>query len=212
MDAFYTFCHKAGPLLCAFYSDSPQAIKNRLDKLLADIKVHPVIVPASPLTNPRPEIISYSKVQRVIVSSLYRPFVVFPPLAEALAALEKGNGRSFIDLTPQGEEISLCQTQYDPKDGDPESPTPERPEAEGNSEATRAIMCSDARPAEGGVEEFSRYVDTLVGLSKSAGASMSSMWMACAEWSIRAKWEFRGKYSYFWGGLVEDFAYKNRSV
>ncbi|CZR68039.1 uncharacterized protein PAC_17938 [Phialocephala subalpina] len=195
MDAFYTYCHKAGPLLCAFYSESPQTIETRLDNLLADIKVHPVIVPASPSSNPRPEIISYSKVRRTIVSSFYRPFVVFPSLAEVLAALEKGDGRPFVDLTsPGGEEFPLCQKQYDPKDGDPEGPTPERPEAEGNSEATRAIMCTDARPAEGGVEEFSRYVDTLVRLSKSAGASMSSMWMVCAEWGIKAKWEFRGPY------------------
>ncbi|KAF8851821.1 hypothetical protein BDZ45DRAFT_750218 [Acephala macrosclerotiorum] len=194
MDAFYTYCHKAGLLLCAFSSDSSQAIETHLDNLLADIKVHPVIIPASP-TNPRPEIISYSKVRRMIVSAFYRPFVVFPSLAEVLAALEKGDGRPFIDLTSQGgEELPICQKQYDPKDCDPKSPTPERPEAEGNSEATRAIMCSDARPTEGGVEEFSRYVDTLVGLSKSAGASMSSMWMVCAEWGIKAKWEFRGPY------------------
>ncbi|KAE8441236.1 hypothetical protein EG329_005600 [Mollisiaceae sp. DMI_Dod_QoI] len=195
MGAFYTYCHRAGSSLCAFYASSPETIEARLGDLLADIKIHPVIVPASPSLSSRPEIVSYSKVRRMIMSSLYRPLVVFPSLAEALAALEKGDGRPFLDLASQGgEELPLCQKQYDPNHSDPEAPTPDLPEAEGNWDATNAIMCTDARPAEGGVEEFSKYVDTLIGISKAAGATMSSMWMGCMEWGIRAKWQFHGPF------------------
>lgn len=194
MNAFYTYCHSAGPLLCAFYDCRPKAIENRLNNILADIKIHPVIVPASPSSNPRPEIISYSKVRRMISSALYRPLVVFPSLAEALVGLEKGDGRPFVDLTSQGgEELPLCEEENYPEDDDPQAPTPEAPEAEGNWDATKAIMCTDARPAEGGVEEFRKYVETLSRMSKSAGATMSNMWMGCMEWRIKAKWQFRGK-------------------
>ncbi|KUJ13110.1 alpha/beta-hydrolase [Mollisia scopiformis] len=195
MNAFYRHCHRAGPLLCAFYANNPEAIEERLKNILADLKIHPVIVPSSPSSNPRPEIVSYSKVRRMISAALYRPLVVFPSLAEALTALENGDGRPFVDLTSQGgEELPLCEKQYDSKDGDPESPTPEVPEAEGNRDATKAIMCTDARPAEGGVEGFRNYVDTLAGMSKAAGTTMSNMWMGCVEWGIKAKWQFRGPY------------------
>jgi hypothetical protein len=129
----------------------------------------------------------------MISAALYRPLIVFPSLAEALAALEKGDGRPMVDLFPQGEDLPLCKKQCDPRDGDPEAPTPEVPEAEGNWDATKAIMCTDSRLAEGGVERFRDYVDTLAGMSRAAGATMSNMWMGCVDWKFKAKWQFRGE-------------------
>lgn len=193
MNAFYEYCHLTGPKVCAFDSTSPQAIEARLDALLADLKIHPVIVSASPHTNSRPAIVSFSKVRRMISAALYRPLNVFPALAEALAALEKGDGRPMVDLIPGGEDFPLCKTRYNPGDGDSKPPTPETPEAEGNWDATKAIMCTDSRPAEGGVEGFRDYVKTLAGMSKAAGATMSNMWMGCVDWGFEAKWQFRGK-------------------
>ncbi|PBP16265.1 alpha beta hydrolase fold family [Diplocarpon rosae] len=133
MNSFNVFCHQAGPDLCVFYASSPEAIEARLDALLMRIKTHPVIVPASPSSNLRPEIVSYSRLRRSISSSLYRPLVVFPNLASTLLALESGDGRPFIELTWQGsEELPLCDARLDNQvPTDPESPTPEVPEAEG---------------------------------------------------------------------------------
>ncbi|KAG4444338.1 hypothetical protein IFR05_000212 [Cadophora sp. M221] len=169
MDSFYTFCHLAGPKVCAFYAPTPGDIKIRVSTLLDDIKKHPVIVPASPSSNFRPEIISYSKVQRLITSALYRPLVMFPSLAEAFAALETGDGRPFLDLTSQGgEELPSCENRLeDPTD--PENPTPEVPEAEGSADASKAIMCSDGAPIPGGVDEFKMYVRKLMELSPFEG-------------------------------------------
>ncbi|KAH7361055.1 prolyl aminopeptidase-like protein [Rhexocercosporidium sp. MPI-PUGE-AT-0058] len=191
MNSFYTFCHLAGPTACAFYDSTPEDIEIRLSSLLADIRKHPIIVPASPSLNSRPEVVSYSKVQRLITSALYRPLVMFPSLAQAFAALEAGNGRPFLDLTSQGgEELPLCQKHLD----DPSHPGNPVPEAEASADASKAIMCSDGALIPGGVEEFETYVGKLMELSKSAGASMASMVMGCVGWKVRANWQYTGPF------------------
>ncbi|PVH82334.1 alpha/beta-hydrolase [Cadophora sp. DSE1049] len=194
MDSFYRFCHLAGPKLCAFHASSPEAIEARLQNLLQSIKTRPVIVPASTSLNPRPEIVSYSKVMRLVTSALYRPLVIFPSLAEAFAALEAGDGRPFIDLTSQGgEELPPCESRLE-NPANPENPTPEVPEAEGSADASKAIMCSDGEPIPGGVGEFATYAGELMDLSKSAGSSMASMVIGCVGWQVRGKWQFTGPF------------------
>ena len=193
MDSFYRFCHIAGPERCAFYASTPESIKARLDALLSNIRIRPVIVPASASLNPRPEIVSYSKVRRLITSALYRPLVMFPSLAEAFAALEAGDGRPFVEITSQGgEELPLCESRLE-NPSDPDIPTPEVPEAEASADASKAIMCSDGEPIPGDVERFSSYAGRLVDLSRSAGSSMASLVMGCVGWKVRAKWQFTGK-------------------
>jgi hypothetical protein len=189
MDSFYKFCHQAGPDLCSFYDISPDAIKSRLDALLEDIKIHPVIVSVSSL-NAKPEIITYSRVRRLIAASLYQPLLVFPQLAKSLIGLERGDGRAFVELTTHGgEEVALCDAgQLDPQD-----PTPELPEVEGSVDGGTAVLCSDGESLTGGVEGFGRYLSVLEGISKSAGATMAAMALACAGWRVRAKWRFDGQ-------------------
>lgn len=188
MDAFYAFCHKSGPELCAYHDASPAAIEKRLDALLGDIKIHPVIV-AAPSANARPEIVTYSRVQKLLSASLYQPLVVFPLLAESLAGLEKGDGRPFLKLTSQGElDVPLCDAgQLNPQD-----PTPEIPELEGSADGGLAVLCSDSEPLRGGVEGFAAYLTLLEGISKAAGASMAGMALGCDGWGVRAKWRFNG--------------------
>ncbi|KAL2075023.1 hypothetical protein VTL71DRAFT_8803 [Oculimacula yallundae] len=194
MDSFYTFCHLAGPETCHFYSSSPEAIQTRVSTLLENIKKHPIIVPASS-SHPRPEIISYSKLQRLITSALYRPLIMFPPLASVLSSLETGEGFPFLNLTSQGlDEQPLCENNSQGNPTDPKIPTPEVPEAEASADASKAIMCSDGAPVPDNVEDFEVYVEKLMGLSRSAGAVMVSLVMGCVGWKGRAKWQFTGPF------------------
>jgi hypothetical protein len=151
-----------------------------------------VIVPASSSSNGRPEIVTYSKVRKFITASLYRPLVVFPGLAEALAALESGDGRPFLELSSQGqEELSLCDSNHGPEPGEP---SPEIPEVEGSADASRAILCSDQASFKGGVEAFGEYLQICESVSRSAGATMASTRLGCAEWGVKAKWRFSGPF------------------
>ncbi|KAI9050222.1 hypothetical protein LZ554_006361 [Drepanopeziza brunnea f. sp. 'monogermtubi'] len=196
MDAFYVFCHRAGPGRCDFYADSPAAIEARLELLLEDIKKHPVIVPASALLNPRPEIVSYSGLRRLISAALYRPLLLFPSLASTLLALESGDGRPFVNLTSQGVgEPSRCDDRLESTiPTERENPAPGDPEAAGSEDASKAILCADVDPMQGGVDGFVTYVDKLVRLSAAAGASMASLVMGCVGWQVEAKWRFSGPF------------------
>ena len=188
MNSFFTYCHAAGPTLCALYASSPSTIEVRLATLLATLKNSPVIVPASS-PNSRPEIITFSRVRKLISSALYRPLVVFPALASALAALESGDGKPFLSISPQfQDQLPLCDTTSSP------DPEPEMPEVESSADASLAILCTDQAPFTGGVSAFSSYVEQCSNASKSAGATMASMRLGCVEWDVRAKWRFKGPF------------------
>ena len=190
MSAFYYFCHKAGPEFCSFHASSPSVIETRLNKLFQSLKKNPVIVP-SPLDsiNELPSIISYSDVRRLIASSLYRPLVMFPPLAEALAALEAGDGSPFLNLSGRSEgDPFLCDEGRD-------KPTPELPDVEGSPHATNAIFCSDQGLQNDTVDSFGVYLEKAIETSKSAGATMASMRLGCVGWAVEAKWRFAGPFT-----------------
>jgi pimeloyl-ACP methyl ester carboxylesterase len=194
MAAFYHFCLVSGSELCAFYLDSEKGIETRLEKLLENIRKNPVVVPGSSSSSERPQIVSYSKVKKTIGSTLYRPLVMFPALADALTALEVGDGRVFLDLATQGsDDPFLCDARYGAQDGgDPADPTPEVPEAEVSEDGGNAIICSDGGWMNDTMDEFGVYVSELVTLSKSVGATMAEMRLECVHWSIQAKWRFDG--------------------
>lgn len=175
MNAFYHFCHLAGPIKCSFYALSPEEIKLRLDNLLETVRKHPVVVPAGRASGTRPEVVSFSSVRRMIASSLYRPLLLFPGLADALTELEKNNGNPFIKLSGQGTgNPILCESEP--------GPAPELPEVEGTADATNAISCSDIPLLNRTVDEVGEYIKDLVEISKSAGATMAHMGLACVGW------------------------------
>jgi pimeloyl-ACP methyl ester carboxylesterase len=190
MTSFYTYCHAAGPSLCAFHASSPTLISARLTTLLTTLKTSPVIVPSSS-TSSKPEIITYSKARKLISSALYRPLAIFPALAEALAALEASDGEPFLSMSPQfSDQLPLC----DSNTSQPPDPTPEIPEVEGSADASRAILCSDQAPFLGGVSAFSTYLEECQNASTSAGATMANMRLGCVDWGVKAKWRFAGPF------------------
>lgn len=114
---------------------------------------------------------------------------MFPPLAEALTALESGDGNSFLDLAGRNEgDPFLC-------DDGRETPTPELPEVEGSADASKAILCSDQGFQNDTVDVFGDYLEKAVSVSKAAGATMASMRLGCVGWSVEAKWRFIGPFT-----------------
>lgn len=155
--AFSSFCHAAGEEKCGLWADSPSAIERRVEHVLREIKITPIIVPAT-LPGERPEIVSYSTVRTVISRSLYRPIVMFPLLAEALAALELGNGLPMVVLADTKiEESLLCET------------TRLEEPSEANEDASNAILCSDngGWMDNGTVADFGRALKDMEAMSKS---------------------------------------------
>lgn len=185
MGAFYHFCHLAGPEGCAFYDSSPTKIETRLDNLLTDMKTNPVVTLSKDAAD-RPTIISYSDIRRAINSALYRPIQVFPELAKALSGLESGDGTAFLEMKGKTPDPFRCDRPAE------ESHDSEDDLREGSEDATAGVMCSEAKPVPQEVEQFAKYADVLVRLSKSAGATAANMRMVCVGWEIPAKWDFDG--------------------
>ncbi|PVH87626.1 alpha/beta-hydrolase [Cadophora sp. DSE1049] len=186
MNAFYDFCHIAGPSGCNFHADTPEAIKARLDRLLASIKKNPVIVPAEKSPSNRPEIVSFSSVRRLISKSLYQPISIFPSLAEGLASLEIGDGVPFIKAQGVSKDPISCGNDSELK----------ADLSEGTGDAFPAVMCSEASRLLDTPDEFQKYVDALTELSPSTGAIMAQDFrLQCAGWTVQAKWNFTGPFT-----------------
>jgi hypothetical protein len=186
MEAFYVFCHYAGPSACAFYEDTPAAIRTRLDKLLEDVRHQPVILPASKDGPDMPQLITWSHLKRYISTTLYQPNNFFKKSAEVLAALEKRDGSLFFkamqDLVTQ---LPICPIQATP----PVEPILE----DGTADAFPAIMCADQPLRTDTVEQFEEYAQSLEEISSAAGGVLSLFRTACIGRSVAPKWTFNGK-------------------
>ncbi|KAK8129356.1 hypothetical protein PG999_001736 [Apiospora kogelbergensis] len=210
MEAFFPACHQAGPRRCAFHDATPARIEARYWALLATLRQRPVLLPAhanatdSPAV---PQLVTYSALQRLVRTVLYKPLYEFPTLARALAALERG-GRPAV--LPHGgrdgrRELPLCAPSEGGGIGGGEggggTPTDFSVDAYG------AIACADGAPlADETPASFQRYVDELVGrVSRFSGAASAFSKLSCVGRRIRPKWQFEGPHRHQRNLTVTNF-------
>lgn len=189
MEAFFHYCHKAGPSRCAFYCSSPSLIETRFFKLLDRLKISPVLIPANSVngSNPAiPELVTYSKLQIVIRTILYKPFYKFPALAKAMAALETRDGQPFYEMAGEYEsplKSGFCSSN--------ETSPMDLESYDGNwDDAFRAITCSDGEPFTDTPESFAEYAATLQNISKFAGAAYTHFKLGCVGRQLRPQYRF----------------------
>ncbi|KAI0418993.1 hypothetical protein F5X98DRAFT_88189 [Xylaria grammica] len=192
LDAFYDFCHEAGPGACALYADTPELIRRRMENLLEKIRKHPVLVTpdrSSATTDNMPQLITWSHIRRSTATVLYQPLLRFKTYATVLAALESGDGRPFYSLYSilyPDEESSVCSI---------ETISPDIPRLEGgNGDAFPAIQCSDQPQANQTVEEFIDFAKQLTEISKSSGDINTLYRLNCIGRTTRPKWRFDGPF------------------
>jgi hypothetical protein len=190
MKAFFEFCHQAGPERCRLYAKSPAEVQARLSSIIENLKTHPVIVPASDEGPELPELVTYSKVKRLLTSVLYQPLRAFHRLAEVLAALEQGDGQPYYQLVNSDAipPSAYCGLK-------PIPPTiPLDDSLEDNNDAFPAILCADGQPFDQTVEQFEDYANQVQEISPSTGAVTVSFRLSCAGRTIRPKWRFTGPF------------------
>ncbi|KAI2463887.1 alpha/beta-hydrolase [Annulohypoxylon bovei var. microspora] len=186
MNAFYDFCHKAGPSSCDFYAQTPAAIEQRLASLLVRIREHPIIVPAAETGPDMPQLVTWSHLKRLISAALYRPIFMFKSFAKVLKSLEEGDGEPFYQLVKSEDSTPICSIEAIP----PNVPRLE----EGNADAFPAILCADSPPVEDTVEEFAEFVEELRDISSAAGDVNALFRMACLGRTARPKWRYTGPF------------------
>jgi pimeloyl-ACP methyl ester carboxylesterase len=187
LDAFDDTCHRAGPVKCAFWADNPTAIQERRASLLEKLKDSPVVLPAwAAKTGPEmPLVITYSDVQILLRTMLYKPIKNVERLAQVYAGLERGDGLPYYDATSayrSGDPMSeqLCAVADVPATEPQETPHEE--------DAYSAIMCSDGVAVNGTVKDFEEYVEKLKSVSRWAGVASLYFRLPCAGRTVRPKW------------------------
>ncbi|KAK1852237.1 alpha beta hydrolase fold family [Colletotrichum chrysophilum] len=190
--AFYEFCYQAGPDRCAFYATSSQAIEERFNKLLSDIKALPIVINADEKTGPDvPSVVTYSKVKILLSSVLYEPQYQFENFAKILAALERRDGRPYYEhYNPNKPSTApLCA----PRPVSPFEPFPEI--LDGTPDAFPVIMCADHPPVHNlTLEEVKRQSEELIGLSPATGSINVPFPITCNQRNIRPQWRFDGPF------------------
>ncbi|KAK7979737.1 hypothetical protein PG989_012194 [Apiospora arundinis] len=215
MAAFFAACHQAGPRRCALHDATPSRIETRYQSLLQALRQRPVLLPAhanatdSPAV---PQLVTYSALQRLVRTVLYKPQHELPELARVLAALEEGDGLPYYRMAGSDDENfpvrEVCSQPLPPGSGGGNG------EGEGGGgtptdfsvDAFGAIACADGAPlTDETPESFQLYVDDLVGrVSRFSGAASAFSKLSCVGRRIRPKWQFEGPHRHRAGGSSTD--------
>ncbi|PVH75165.1 hypothetical protein DL98DRAFT_562512 [Cadophora sp. DSE1049] len=189
-------------LACAFYAPSPAAIQDRLESLYARLRKHPIQVLPDSINSttgfsiPRPEIITYSDVNYMVIYALYQPRLFWPKEAQILSELDKGNGVPFLEYAierghrqapfscscdSESQRSSNCPSTY-PLD------------AIGNADTDRLVHCSEAPrdPNYHSLSSLSSYLSKLKTQSPLSYSAMFENRVSCAGWKSRNVWRFEG--------------------
>lgn len=186
---FIEMCRDAGPKKCAIHDDSLFVIAMRVDAVQQSLRTHPVIVYDETDSGTTTDIITYTAFSRLIGLVLDQPVYRFSLFADIVAALEKGDGQpamQFFKQFGQYEADSGCPTI-----GELPDQIPSR-----GVDAFRAIGCTDGGGLNETVEEFKKYADDLMVISRSLGAFAALFRMSCVGWTQGAKLAFTGEHSY----------------
>lgn len=126
---------------CPLHANSSALVKQRVESLFAKIKEHPVPV----ISGPDYVLADYRLIKSGMFLTLYSPFVMFPLFAQALAALENGDGRLALAIWKGLQPIPKCNA--------PPSlfPTNKR-------EAQLAVMCGEAEGVKNTLPEIAKHL------------------------------------------------------
>lgn len=185
--AFYAYCAAAASA-CPLAAPTPALVARRLHRLLARLRREPVAVfgPSAP------DWVADADVRTVIFWALYSPILRFPIAAEALAALEKGDGSKVAAIVHIPYECPCALDGAAGVAGDAGClDGSEKPNT--GIEADSAILCQDGGSgADGGrsnatLAEMAAYVDELKDQSEMVAGNWARIQMACTGWTVKAR-------------------------
>lgn len=138
LDWFFQSCSASSN--CPFHEPTPEAVRERYERVMDNLKRVPVTFQLGDLYG----VVDWDLARGVVFSSLYKPFVTFPLLAQALLDLEHGNAAPFYQLSGEDSSLFRCDAHSSPYEG---------PNAIWN-EANLAIKCGDGDPVNDTLDEL----------------------------------------------------------
>lgn len=164
LQTFFDGCVAAGPEGCAFYAPTPEAISRNLTALYESLRTRPI-----PFRTPSSYgLIDLNLVRLSVFVSLYQPQPLFSLLAEALAALARGEvpGSQLLHLFPKPAAFECsCDPTYH--------------QFEAVLDSQVAIICNDGRAIPSGFDEAEKHYQNMV--KKSGwGSLLASLRIMCS--------------------------------
>jgi pimeloyl-ACP methyl ester carboxylesterase len=185
---FFEGCVDAGPERCGLFEPTPSEVEARVERLLAKVKAEPVPVLRD---NGEPDWVTDGDARTAIFEAVYKPIERFPAAADALAALEKGDGRLVVGMLRAPS--FTCPSS-------PSSPSPPNT----GSEAAMAISCQDGAAGRfASVHEFEEYLGLLRNQSSWAAVNWATIRLTCAGWDIAPRGLGPRGETEWWGGKTK---------
>ncbi|KAJ7083878.1 alpha/beta-hydrolase [Mycena epipterygia] len=175
LQSFFDSCAAAGPDLCAFYKPTAAELSDRLSALTSSIRAEPVPV----ITATSYGIIDYSLLRSTLFSSFYAPYSSFGPLAEGLAALERGNGTLLYSLSQEAPFQCDCSNEAVPFHLN-------------GVEAGTAVLCGDAAKVTDSIEQLRAFYENAAKTSEFAEFLVDSSRFSCDGWQVYREDRFKG--------------------
>ncbi|KAK2459323.1 hypothetical protein APHAL10511_008678 [Amanita phalloides] len=169
LDAFFESCFKAGPSKCAFYAPSPAAILQNLTTIYESLKSRPV--PAFSHRTGSYGVIDYNFLRITLFSSFLAPYALFPSVADALAAISRGDIGTAWDIAAPVEQSIVGQLP----------------------DAFTGIACNDGRPIPGTIEDTMVWYEKFLKTSEWADVSARTR-ITCSGWPKPSIDIFRGPF------------------
>ena len=143
MESFFDGCVAAGPDICPFYAPTSDAISQKLTALYESVRARPV-----PVRTPTSYgLVDYARLKLTVFVSLYSPYVMFPPLANALADLLDGDGTMLFQLLETPSFECSCDS--------PKSPF------ELVQDGQTAVICTDGKEVNDSLEELKAQYENM---------------------------------------------------
>ncbi|KAI4158419.1 MAG: hypothetical protein LQ342_007460 [Letrouitia transgressa] len=184
-------CDLAGPQRCPLYSNGGSTnILHTFYDLIDSLRHNPIGVPAS--LDLAPDLITYSDVISAVFNALYAPIQDFPPLAQRLLDLSKGNGTSFA----VSKQISQRRRYVSPLPrGQPVKEDACHVQRHAPGDTRMAIICTDTNATQGMTRDaYEAYIKTLRSQSPLMAGIFAHPRMLCVNWNLRPKWRFPGPF------------------
>lgn len=114
LTAYYAGCVAAGPSLCALYNFNADAIRARVNNLIAQAQIAPIPVYDDTNTSAISfGVVDASTITQRLFNMLYTPFSTGPAFAEAVVLLEQGNGSAMFQNSDASTFAALDTCQFD---------------------------------------------------------------------------------------------------
>lgn len=175
---FFDSCHVAGPDRCAFYAPTPSEISANLSKIYDRLRSEPI-----PVYNPTYDsyaVVDYNFLRARIFTSFYTPYILWPPLAEALADLSNGDATKTLAL--HSAKLPSLTSQCDMFESEFNSGT----------EITPAIACNDAHLTPMDLDGAKAHLRHMVQTSSEWGSLWARIRIACSGWPEIDQPRFQG--------------------